>query len=114
MLQLHYIFNNIRGKISRYCYWLRGFFCVIAQCTNSAVKVTKTRAVPESESGIYFLFYYLGSPQGQGHHNTMCQILWARITSPTLSIFPVPGNWSHRLYILPDVLLREISVTIFL
>ena len=27
----------------------------------------------------YFLFY-LVSPQGRGHHNSVSQLLWARIT----------------------------------
>ena len=26
------------------------------------------------------LFIYLASPQGQGHHNSVSQLLWARIT----------------------------------
>ena len=27
-----------------------------------------------------YLFIYLASPQGQGHHNSVSQLLWARIT----------------------------------
>ena len=34
----------------------------------------------------------LALPQGQGHHNSVSQLLWARITNLTLSTFPVGGN----------------------
>ena len=27
-----------------------------------------------------YLFIYLASPQGQGHHNSVSQLLWARVT----------------------------------
>ena len=30
--------------------------------------------------GIKRSFTYLASPQGQGHHNSVSQLLWARIT----------------------------------
>ena len=40
--------------------------------------------------------YYLALPQGQGHHNSVSQLLWARSTYPTLSTFPVGGNRSTR------------------
>ena len=36
------------------------------------------------------------SPQGQGCHNSVRQLLCARITYPTLSTFPVGGNRSTR------------------
>ena len=42
---------------------------------------------------ILILYIYLASPQGQGHHNSVNQLLWARIT---LSMFPVGGNRSTR------------------
>ena len=41
-------------------------------------------------------FILLTSPHGQGHHNSMSRLLWARITYPTLSTFPVGGNRSTR------------------
>ena len=41
-------------------------------------------------------FILLTLPQGQGHHNSVSQLLWARITYPTLSTFPVGGNRSTR------------------
>ena len=28
----------------------------------------------------FIIFFYLASPQGQGHHNSVSQLLWARIT----------------------------------
>ena len=49
--------------------------------------------------GVYFILFYfilLPSPQGQGHHNSVSQLLWACITHPTLSTFPVGGNRSTR------------------
>ena len=42
------------------------------------------------------IFFYLASSQGQGHHNSVSQLLWARITWPTQSTFPVGGNRSTR------------------
>ena len=27
-----------------------------------------------------FILFYLASPQGQGHHNSVSQLLWGRIT----------------------------------
>ena len=45
---------------------------------------------------VFFLIFYLASPQGQGHHNSVSQLLWARITYPTQSTFPVGGNRSTR------------------
>ena len=42
------------------------------------------------------IFFYLAFPQGQGHHNSVSQLLWARSTYPTLSTFPVGGNRSTR------------------
>ena len=44
----------------------------------------------------YSILFYLASPQGQGHYNNVSQLLWARITQPPLSTFPVGGNWSTR------------------
>ena len=41
-------------------------------------------------------YSYLALPQGQGHHNSLSQLLWARSTYPTLSTFPVGGNRSTR------------------
>ena len=41
-----------------------------------------------------YLFIYLALPLGQGHHNSVSQLLWARSTYPTLSTFPVGGNRS--------------------
>ena len=41
-------------------------------------------------------FNFLVLPQGQGHHNSMSQLLWARSTYLTLSTFPVGGNRSTR------------------
>ena len=35
-------------------------------------------------------------PQGQGHRNSVSQLLWTRSTYPTLSTFPVGGNRSTR------------------
>ena len=32
------------------------------------------------ESDVGMSFIYLASPQGQGHHNSVSQLLWARIT----------------------------------
>ena len=29
---------------------------------------------------VYFYLFYLASPQEQGHHNSVSQLLWARIT----------------------------------
>ena len=65
-----------------------------------------------NSSGNLTLFYITGSylattlslwpttlptlPQGQGHHNSVSQLPWARITYPTLSTFPVGGNRSTR------------------
>ena len=43
---------------------------------------------------IYFI--YFASPQGQGYHNSVSQLLWARIPCPTLSTFPVGRNRSTR------------------
>ena len=40
--------------------------------------------------------FYLAQPQGQGHHNSVSQLLSALITYPTLSTFPVGGNRSTR------------------
>ena len=40
----------------------------------------------------FFNFILLTLPQGQGHHNSLSQLLWARTTYPTLSTFPVGGN----------------------
>ena len=40
--------------------------------------------------------FYLAQPQGQGHHNSVRQLLSALITYPTLSTFPVGGNRSTR------------------
>ena len=45
---------------------------------------------------IIYTSFYLALPQGQGHHNSVSQLLWARITYPTLSTFPVGGNRSTR------------------
>ena len=45
---------------------------------------------------LLFFIFYLALPQGQGHHNSMSQLLWARSTYPTLSNFPVGGNRSTR------------------
>ena len=28
----------------------------------------------------YFILFYLASPQGQGHHNSVSRLLWARVT----------------------------------
>ena len=42
------------------------------------------------------LFFYLAHPQEQGHHNSVSQLLWARITYPTLSTFPAGGNQSTQ------------------
>ena len=44
----------------------------------------------------YFILFYLALPQGQGHHNSVSQLLWARSTYPTLSTIPVGGNRSTR------------------
>ena len=43
-----------------------------------------------------FFSFYLALPQGQGHHNSVSQLLWARSTYPTLSTFSVGGNRSTR------------------
>ena len=43
-----------------------------------------------------FILFYLALPQGQGHHNSVSQLLWARSTYPTLSTFPVGGNRSTQ------------------
>ena len=48
-------------------------------------------------TGQIYLFIYLTSPQGQGHHNSVSQLLWARITYPPcqLSLWQetgVPGE----------------------
>ena len=45
----------------------------------------------------FFIFFYLTSPQGQGHHNSVSQLLWPRITYPPcqLSLWEetgVPGE----------------------
>ena len=42
------------------------------------------------------IFFYFSLQQGQGHHNSVSQLLWARSTYPTLSTFPVGGNRSIR------------------
>ena len=34
---------------------------------------------------VYIYFFYLAYPQEQGHHNSMSQSLWARMTYLTLS-----------------------------
>ena len=44
----------------------------------------------------FILFILLTSRQGQGHHNSVGQLLWALITYPTLSSFPVGGNRNTR------------------
>ena len=57
---------------------------------NKLIVVEKVRV-------IYYLFYFISLlPQGQGHHNSVSQLLWARITYPTLSTFPVGGNRSTQ------------------
>ena len=43
-----------------------------------------------------YLFIYLTSPQGQGHHNSVSQLLWARILPNSPVNFRVGGNRSTR------------------
>ena len=38
------------------------------------------------------ILFYLTSPQGQGHHNSVGQLLWTRVTYPSLSTIPVWGE----------------------
>ena len=44
-------------------------------------------------TGIY-IYIYLALPQGQGHHNSVSQLQWARSTYPTPSTFPLHGRYS--------------------
>ena len=39
--------------------------------------------------------FYSSSPQGQGHHNSVGQLLWAYISQPTPSTFSVGGNLEY-------------------
>ena len=45
---------------------------------------------PQRYTHIYY-FFYLAYPWEQGHHNSMSQLLWAGVTYPSLSTFPVGG-----------------------
>jgi hypothetical protein len=46
---------------------------------------------------VKFILFALLCQLGQGHHNSICQLLSALLTNPsTLSIFPVGGNRSTR------------------
>ena len=48
-------------------------------------------------AGIAVSIFYVALPQRQGHHNSVSQLLWAHITYPTLSTFPVGGNRGTRI-----------------
>ena len=48
-------------------------------------RTQKNNIVPKN---FFIFFIYLTLPQGQGHHNSASQLLWAHITKPTLSTFP--------------------------
>ena len=56
-----------------------GFEIELNHCTYSKRRVKLSRL---KKSYLFFLFYffYLASPQGQGHHNSVRQLLWAHIT----------------------------------
>ena len=57
---------------------------------------SKTKRGSCSKAGPLIYYIYSASPQGQGHHNSVSQLPWARSTYPTLSTFPVGGNRSTR------------------
>ena len=68
--------------------------------------ITRVRREPRLRSSVstfqktlfFFEFHFilLTSPQGQGRHNSVSQLLWARITYPTLSTSTVGGNRNTR------------------
>ena len=62
------------------------------------MKVIKPVAKPTRHLVMQMQIYFFlsTSPQGQGHHNSVSQLLWARIFYPTLSTFPVGGNRRTR------------------
>ena len=56
-----------------------------------AVSYNTRSCYNKAEFNVYsYLFIYLTLPQGQGHHDSICQLLWARIT------FHVGGNRSTQ------------------
>ena len=69
--------------------------------TVKSYEETPIRAIRDAEQyfnqtlQVSFFLFYLASPQEQGHHNSVSQLPWARITYP-LSTFPVGGNRSTR------------------
>ena len=46
-----------------------------------------------SQSTHSISIFYLASPQGQGHHNSVSQLLWGRITYPPINY---PCGWKSE------------------
>ena len=51
---------------------------IVVQCQDILLPVLTRMINISLNSGVFF--FYLASPQGQGHHNSVSQLLWARIT----------------------------------
>ena len=76
--------SNCIMPFSRKSYYALNFLCnekiidpiLIKRNRNTFPNERKRRTFPVS----HYFFYYLASPQGQGHHNSVSQLLWSRIT----------------------------------
>ena len=74
-------------------------FDILSENTSSGIKTRRRRVFAHNRRlSLYrFKYFFLFSlATGAGSHNSVSHLLWARITYPTLSTFPVGGNRSTR------------------